>query len=183
MTLRDRTMRLVFTALLIAIVQFTSLGHARVPEEYRLKAAFLYNFIKFVEWPSGAFADPTSPMVVCVLAGDQFFEAIRSLEGKTVDQRMLTIRRMARAEDAGQCHVLFIDSSERDRAGRMLESVGNRAVLTVSDMEGFVRSGGMIGLIESGNRIRFEINVAGARFAGLKISSKLLRLADTIVAR
>ena len=156
--------------------------HALSPllREYHIKAAFLYNFAKFVEWPDQTLADTSVPIGVGVLGKDPFGSALDSINGKTVRGRSLVIKRFETVQDLEFCHVLFISSSEEKHLASILESLKDRSVLTVSEAEQFTQCGGIIKLTEKGNRIRFEINLGAADRARLKISSKLLKLATIV---
>lgn len=137
--------------------------------EYDLKAAFLVNFVQFVKWPGSASA------TVGILGDDPFEGKLQKvLHGK------LGIRRSRRPEDLKNCQIIFISKSERGNVGAILSSLEGANVLTVGDMEGFARQGGIIGLTMDGDRVRFEINTAAARRAGLEISSRLLKLASRV---
>lgn len=148
--------------------------------EYEIKAAFLYKFTMFVEWPSAAFANPGAPVLVGILGADPFGDALGTvLRGRTVRQRPLQFRTFAQAADAVKagCHVLFVARSEIPRLPEILEAVGARPVLTVGDTEGCAAAGVAINLVERDRRVRFEINREAAARAGLRISSQLLDLA------
>jgi hypothetical protein len=146
--------------------------------EYEIKAAMLYNFAKFVEWPPAARTDAQAPIVVGVLGQDPFGAVLDdTMRDKSVYGRSILVRRFRTLADLDPCHVLFISRSERKRVPEILRSLQKSSVLTVSDAERFAGLGGIIGFTLRGNRIRFEINNDAARRAGLKISSKLLRLA------
>ena len=152
-------------------------------QEYRLKAAFLYNFAKFIDWPSDSFPDSASPIMLCVLGSDPFGSALaETLEGKTVRARPLVIRRFQQVEDVQTCHILFVGRSEEKRLAQTLERLQGSAVVTVGEMEGFARVGGIINFFTEHDKIRFEINVGAAERAGLSISSKLLNLARIVRA-
>lgn len=171
-------------ALLLALAQLSPPARAQEAyREYDVKAAFLYNFVKFVEWPAGAFRDDRSPIEICVYGTDPFGESLDGVvKGETVGGRGLVIRRPAHlAGGAGfeGCHVLFIAGSERERASEVLAVVAGRPVLTVADSDGFLRAGGMINFVLDEGRVRFRINEAPAERVHLTISSKLLRLATT----
>jgi len=146
--------------------------------EYQVKAAFVYHFTKFVEWPPAAFASTTAPFVVGVLGDDPFGDALdRALAGKTVKGRKIVIERFKDIPAASRCHVLFISASEKSRVPVVVENLHAAHVLTVSDIENFARMGGMVGFVEENTHIRFDINAARAQQAGLEVSSKLLALA------
>lgn len=150
--------------------------------QYRIKAAFLYNFAKFVEWPPEAFDDENSTLVLGVLGVDPFGAALESLAGKTVRGRKLTIKRFDSILDLSHCHVLFITSSVQEQQQKALESLEGSNVLTVGEMQRFVQmGGGVINLVIRKNKLRFEINLDAGKRAGLVISSQLLNLADSVV--
>lgn len=146
--------------------------------EYRLKAAFLFNFVQFVEWPSSAFADDRAPLVICVVGSDPFGDALdQTVEGESVDGRRIVARRAGDRESLDACHLLFVSRSEQTRLPTVLQSMGSAApVLTVSDIDGFVGEGGTIGFFLDRKRIRFEISPSQAHRRGLKLSSQLLGL-------
>jgi hypothetical protein len=148
--------------------------------EYLVKAALLYNFAKFTEWPDAAFADPAAPLRMCVLGRDPFGPALNAIAGKPIAGRTVAISRLAGVDGITDCQVLFISRSERDRLDAILERLDGRPILTVADMPEFSRDSGIINLKIVAERIRFEVNVAVAEHAGLSFSSKLLVLAERI---
>jgi hypothetical protein len=151
------------------------------PTEYQLKAVFLFNFSQFVEWPARAFPDAHTPLVIGVLGSDPFGADLDEVvQGETVNGRSLVVRRFKRIEDIGACHILFISSSEGPQLARILQSIKDRNVLTVTDSAGLERRGVMIGFVNDKNRIRLRINLQAAEAAGLKLSSKLLRPAEIV---
>jgi hypothetical protein len=146
------------------------------PED-KVKAAFLYNFTKFVEWPTNVFATPDAPLVIGVLGRDPFGQVLDdTLKNKTVKNRRVVLVRCKRTEDAAGCHVLYICDSEQKKLPAILGELRGKPILTVSDLDGFSRQGGMIELIKSEDTIGFEINRKAADREGLRLSSKLLRL-------
>lgn len=148
------------------------------PSEYQVKAAFLFNFAKFVEWPPQAFAGPTSPIVIGILGENPFGDDLeRTIRDKTVNNRPFTIKEIRSLPEATNCHILFISTSEKKRLSEIFESLRGATVLTVGETERFVETGGMINLVKEADKIRFQINDGAAKGAGLKISSKLLNLA------
>jgi len=153
---------------------------ARISREYLIKAAILYNFAKFAEWPAAAFRNDGAPLRICVLGDDPFGPALNSLQGKTVRNRALAAAHIASVDAAAACHILFISASESERLDTILNTVGKLPVLTVADISRFANSGGIIALKEVDKRSRIEVNIGAADQAGLKLSSKLLRLADTV---
>ncbi len=151
--------------------------------EYLVKAAFLYNFAKFTEWPSDAYANGAAPLRVCVLGEDPFGTALETIEGKRIKQRLVATLRIARLDQARRCQVLYISASERDRLGAILARLGGEPILTVTDLAGPDRPGAMINFQTVADKVRFEIDTDHAAFAGLSFSSKLLSLAETYAGR
>ncbi len=158
-------------------------ANASASREYRIKAAFLYNFAKFTVWPAEAFADAKAPLRLCVLGEDPFHGALAALEGRTVKNRPMVAGRLSSGDPLGQCHLLFVSASEHGRLGTILESLRGMPVLVVGDTPHFARSGGTIRLKIVGNKVRFEINVGAAQHAKLKIDSRLLRLGRIVGKR
>lgn len=147
--------------------------------EYQVKAAFLLNFAKFVEWPSSAFADPDSPVAICILGKDPFGRTIDDLvQGETANGRKLTVRRMSQLPGPQVCQVAFAVGPAKEVA-KTLEGLG-RGVLTVGEGESFARDGGIIAFVIENRRVRFDINQTAAENAALKLSSKLLSVARSI---
>lgn len=147
------------------------------PTEYQIKAAFIFHFAKFVEWPAAAFPKASSPIIVGVIGENPFQDALeKTMKNKTVDEHPMVIREFRSAADAANCHILFISSSEKARLPQILKQLKGRSVLTVGEMPGFTEAGGMINFVLEGTKIRFRIKNDAANDAGLKISSKLLNL-------
>jgi len=151
--------------------------------EYDVKAAFLFNFTKFVEWPPAAFADEHSLLKICVLGEDPFGKPLRELATGEVGGRRLTLKYLENLSHLESCHVLFVCRSERDRLPRILVDLHTAPVLTVGDTPGFTDQGGMINFILEGTKVRFDVNQEAAERAGLKISSRLLALAKHVKGR
>ena len=149
-------------------------------DEYAVKAAFLFNFAKFVKWPAEADPNEESTIPICVLGADPFGPALDSIDGKVVSGRRVEVRRMKRLEPLEACRILFICKSEQERLHKILRTLKDTNVLTVGDMEGFAQIGGVINLIVVQGKVRFEINVDAAQQAGLKVSSQLLKLARIV---
>jgi hypothetical protein len=148
--------------------------------EYQVKAAFLLNFGKFVEWPDAAFSDD-GRLHICVLGEDPFGETLdATLKGRTVGNRQVTPRRIGGPAAADSCQIVFVSRSERDHVRAILQALSGDPVLLVGEVDRFAREGGMINFIEVDQKIRFEINEVAAREAGLKISSQLLKLATIV---
>jgi hypothetical protein len=171
------------TTLLLAglLLPAAARGAPPTPTEYEVKTAFLFNFAKFVEWPQAAFPDAGAPFTICVLAeGALGLQMAGTLSEKTVHDRPLAVRRLDGPGDAGGCQVVFLGPSEGGRVEKDLSALKGAPVLTVGDVEGFARRGGMIGFTLKDRRVRFDINQTPAAVAGLKISSQLLKLAETV---
>jgi len=142
--------------------------------EYQLKAAFLFNFARFVQWPDKAFSSADSPLVIGVLGEDPFGQPLRDIvENKSVSGRKLAIKYLKANDSLAGCHLLFISRSEKDRAGTVLAQLAGQNTLTVADFDGFARMGGMMNLFVSEKNVQFEINVEATERAQLKVSSKL----------
>jgi hypothetical protein len=146
--------------------------------EYQVKAAFLLNFTKFVEWPQSAFEAADSPIAICILGDDPFGAALdRTVAGEVVGGRKLTIQRLKRAPAPKACQELFIRTDKE--ISRIPSGLGP-GVLTVGEGESFLRDGGMIAFVIESRRVRFSINLSAAENAGLKLSSRLLSVAKSI---
>lgn len=152
-----------------------------VPQEYKVKAAFLYNFTLFVEWPAEAFSGNDSPLNICILGKSPFGDVLGSLKGKTVKTRKLVVRQINSVQEMRSCQVLFVSASEKMQLPNILAAAKNQNVLTVSDMDGFAEAGGIINFITLEDKVRFEINLKAAQQARLKISSQLLKLARDVI--
>jgi hypothetical protein len=151
---------------------------SRRPTEYQVKAAYLANFARFVEWPRGAIADD-NPIPVCVVGQDPFGPALdAALSGESVDRHPLVPRRIGGMREVDGCRILFVPSSEA-LMGSVVPAE-RLPILTVSDAPGFLKRGGMIEFVLDANRVRFKINLAAARTAGLNLSSELLRVAVAV---
>lgn len=148
--------------------------------EYQVKAAFLYNFAKFVEWPPEALPDDR-PFIIGILGQDPFDGLIdEAVAGKTVRDRRIVVKRYSKMEDAIESQILYISASEGENAIRIAKRIGRAPILTVSDADRFAEQGGMVQLMVEQNRVRFAINVAAVERAGLKPSSQLLKLARIV---
>lgn len=146
--------------------------------EYQVKAGFICNFIKYVEWPP---SKDNGPLSICILGKTPSDDAFDSMKGRTVRNRVIAVRRIGTMEELGDCEVLFISASQKRNLPHILAALEGRGVLTVSDMKRFVDSGGMIGFVTHGENLRFEINLKAATRAGLRLSSQLLKLASALI--
>ena len=172
---------LVAFAVLAALLAAAGAADAEVAvSEYDVKAAFLFNFTKFVEWPSAAFTDEHSPLRICILGEDPFGKTLRVLTEGEVAGRRLTLLHLDKLNNLEACHVLYVSRSEVDRLPQVLAGLHNAPVLTVGDAKGFIDEGGMINFILEGSKVRFDVNQEAAERAGIKISSRLLALAKHV---
>jgi hypothetical protein len=149
--------------------------------EYQIKAAFLYNFAKFVEWPAASFKDSNSPIAICVVGQNPFGAILEeTVNGKKLEGRHFVVRNITADQLAGGCHILFVSSSERKHSRAILESIKTPGVLTVGEVDGFAMDGGVINFKLDGGKLRFEINPEAAAKEGLQIRSNLLSLAQIV---
>ncbi len=178
MALLARKASRLFVALaLVALGTRSAEAQGPASREYGLKAAYLYNFMKFVSWPSEALDGSPEHIVVCVHGEDPFVDNLDKIDGKPVGQRSVVVHRCEDLLDLSRCHVLFISSRNAVPLDQVLNEAATAGVLTVSDIEDFIDLGGMIGFKVTRNRLRFEINLTAAERAGLRLRSRLLRLA------
>lgn len=171
--------------LLVALVSSACAPAGRAqteaPGEYQLKAAFLFNFAKFIDWPATSFATPQSPFTICILGTDPFGHAMDdALQGKTVGDRPVTVKRSKDLADARRCQMVFVSSSEKRRVREILGSLRGTNALVVGESEGFAEAGAAVQFTIEDDRVRFLINTDAAARAGLKVSSKLLSLARVV---
>ena len=158
----------------------TSSARGEPAPEYAVKAAFLFNFAKFVEWPAESFAGPASPIVLFVFGVDPFGDALKSLKGKTANGRPIVVRYAANLGEVERCHILFVSATEKANLPNILLNTKGWSILTVGDMHGFAQDGGVINMVKEEGRVGIEINMEAAHRSRLKISSKLLALAKIV---
>jgi len=171
------------TLLVLAAGVLLLLGSARAQPtltESQAKAAFVLNFARYVEWPERAFPARETPLSICLLGRDPVGNALLALEGRQVQNRVVTVRRLANADEARTCHVLFLAESEERRLVHALRGLIGLPVLTVGDTDGFIDNGGAIGLVQGEGRLQFEVNRHVLDQAQLKASSNLLKLARNL---
>lgn len=171
-------MKIAILVLFLTLTSGTPGARAPAQEatEAQVKAAFLYKFVKFVDWPSEAFSDNRAPIIVGLVGEDFITSAIdQTISGKIANGRRVLVKRFSNFRAMTRCHVLFISSSQRDNLPQILAAAGS-AVLTVGETEGFVHMGGIINFTIVDNKLRFEISQLAGERAGLKISAKLLNL-------
>jgi hypothetical protein len=151
-------------------------------EELQAKAAFIYNFCKYIDWPADRFASNSSPIVITVLCHHSTQDAFETIRGKSAGGRMLEVRLVKKAEEIGSTHILYICGSDRVHCGHIPELYRTQGILTINDREPSATcDGAIISFLTLDKRLRFQINLRAARQAGLKISSQLLKLATNVV--
>lgn len=155
-------------------------AQGEVGEERLLKAVFIYNFAKFTRWPDSSWSGESQPLRLCTVGEDNLIAEIERLSGRPIQGRTVAVETLQRSGEWAECQLLYIARSEQSRYRTIVESLRGKPVLTVSEIQGFGRSGGTIELYRKGGKIRFLINLAVAREAGLEISSRLLSLAEVI---
>lgn len=165
-------------AVLVAVGLLGGRGAIAAPTAQQVEAVFLFYFSQFVDWPPGSFADQSSPIVIGVLGDDPFDGSLdQAVAGERVNGRPVVVRRLKSLADTTGCHILYISSSEAAQLTQIMSALKGRKVLTVSDLGGFVQSGGMIRFVLIDQHVRLVVNPQAAQAAGLKLSSKLLRAA------
>ena len=172
---------LVLAALLSSACAPVDRAQAEPPGEYQLKAAFLFNFAKFIDWPATNFSSPQSPFIICILGTDPFGHAMDDvLRDKSIDNRPVVISRLKNITEAKQCHMVFVSQSETAHLADLIQELRGARILLVGESDGFAAAGGMIQFTREDNHVRFLINSDAADRAGLKVSSKLLSLARVV---
>jgi hypothetical protein len=176
----------IATVILGVLLRAGSVRAAETPalSERQVKALFLFNFAKYVEWPAGAFSNSSAPIVIGVVGEDGLGDEFRRVTGeRTVNDRKVVIKQIDGTADLKDCQILFIGSSEKGRLAEILEAVKDSAVLTVGETDRFLQQEGMINFTKKENKIRLEINLVPAQRVNLKLSSKLLTVADVVLGK
>ena len=151
--------------------------------EHRVKAAFLYKFASYVEWPAGSFPRPDSPLRIGVIGDDDLAaELTRTVAGRTVDTRSVTVL-SSREADFESVHMVFIGRSQAGRLAALVRSLQQRPILIVTETDNALSQGAMINFLLAEGRVRFEISLAAAGRSGLQLSSRLLAVAQNVVTR
>ena len=145
--------------------------------EYVVKTAFIYNFLKFTQWPNGTFAKPDSPIVVCTMGADLYGSALNVLTSKHIDSHPVTLERSVPANALGKCNTIIVSGQSPFQALAELGPYKTHPVLTIGDGADFASAGGVIGLVNVDRQVRFQINVGAVHRSGLSISSQLLKIA------
>ena len=159
----------------------TNLFAQATSKEYQIKAAFLFNFMQFVEWPPTVFKNANDPFRIGVLGQDPFNAALEdTVQGETISNHKIIVEHAMQVDDLKNCQLIFISKSEKKHVAEILSALDDKPVLTVSEIEGFAERGGGINFYLEGNKVRFEVNPDAARHDGLKVSSQLLSLGKII---
>jgi hypothetical protein len=167
------------TLSLLLLLACSQMSHAQVIDEYRVKAAFLYNFAKFVEWPVGSFKNAEDPIIICVF-GNPFGDRLENtVNGKEIDGRRLIVRQISDISEFAGCHILFV-ATDKKRMTDLLGSVKASPILTIGEARNFAEAGGVIGFKLESGKVRLQINIYAAERAHLRVSSKLLGLAEIV---
>lgn len=170
----------VFLSLICAWPQAAAAGS----KEYKVKAAYLYNFVKFIDWPDSAFGDASAPVTICVLGEDRFEGILeKAVAGKEVRGHGVVVRSLgagAPTPASAECQILFVSPSEQGRVAEILADVAEAPVVTVGEMAGFAESGGILNFTIDGGRVKVELNMEAANRAGLRVSGKLQQVTKAV---
>jgi hypothetical protein len=173
-----RCLWLVLLGLLVFGARTSCDAAPEVSKEYQVKAAFLYNFTKFVEWPASRFPDATSPIVIAVLGRNPFGAELEAIvRERKVNGRGLVVKVIDSADAAASAHLLFVDAGVEDRLVGKMDALQKAGVLLVGESPRFIAAGGIINFTLEADKVRFQINPQAGEQAGLKISAQLLKLA------
>jgi hypothetical protein len=180
---RRRRSRLI-TGLMVAglFLVGTSTGAQSDEDEYRVKAAFLFHFAQLVDWPSGTVTGTTQPLLICTVGEDLFHGALETtVAGKAIGARVISVLHLKFDADMTNCQILFVGQAQSKRIPTLLAGLGKAPVLTVGETADFLGTGGMIRFLLQDDKVRFEINLDAAKSANLRISSRLLILAQNVL--
>jgi|SRR5579871_3373014 len=170
----------LFAAIVLAALHFP-MAQGQTIDEYQVKAAFLYNFAKFVDWPVQSFKSPVDPIAICLFGPSPFGNSLEdAVDRKVVGGRTFVVRRISDAPHTGSCHILFVASSEQRHFKAVIPDLSMIGVLIVGESPGFAAEIGIVNFKLEEGRVRIEINVHAAERANLRISSKLLSLAEIV---
>ncbi len=173
----------IFVMACAAMFCFAAARGAEAPtlSETQVKALFLFNFTKYVEWPESAFASPTAPLTIGLVGDTELAEPLRALvAGKTVNGHPIVIEDKISADRATNCHILFLSAAEQKQLPALLPALRGQPVLVVGEHEKFTRLGGIVNFGWRNEKVRLEINQNMAGEARLKLSAKLLGVADVV---
>ena len=171
---------IVLIDVLVVSCNWALSGEVDRASEYEVKAAFLLNFVRFIDWSDQTKGEADNEIILGIAGEDRFGEALNLISGKKVKGRVVVVNRFDDSDNLTACDILFISSSEKDRLSSIMATLKDLPILTVSEIEGFTQRGGIINFIIVANKIRFEINPDAAKQVGIHISSQLLQLARIV---
>jgi hypothetical protein len=178
----SKKLLLSITTFMIVCIAFSTSAQPQVNKEYQVKAAFLLNFTRFIEWPPSSFASEQAPIVIGILGANPFGNYLNEIIiGEKVGQHPLVVQQFKDINDMKSCHILFINKLEHEYLVRIAEITKGKDVLTVSDAPDFLKQGGMVRFFTRSNKMQFQINLDVVKKTKLDISSKLLRLSEIYV--
>jgi len=185
-TYGGRTLRLVLActgwlAGLTPLPAQAEVSSSSAAKEYEVKAAFVFNFLKFIDWPAGG---AEGKFVVAVVGSDEALQACKMMDGKTVQDKTVAVKAINAADvekAAGEMHVLYLAGGAD--AGKLAPALQKKPILTIGEANGFIDNGGMINFVVKDQKVRFEINLQAAEGSGLKIKAQLLKLADRVIQK
>lgn len=151
-----------------------------VPDEYQVKAVYLFNLSKFIRWPESVFDSPTASIRICVLGKNPFPEFDALVKDKKVDEHPVKVQYLRDFKEAGTCHILFVSQSEQGDQAAILAYLRQYPIFTVSDIENFAERGGMLQFYNSGNKVRLMVDPQTVKKAGMQASSRLLQVAKVV---
>ena len=167
--------------LLIFSSSFFTVAAQEIANEDKIKASYVFNFIRFIEWPFNEPGDPSKPIVVCAInRKNQFIKAFSPVIGKKVKGHLLAFKQITNPNNLEGCHLLYIDKAEKNLIPRLLPEIKKHNILSISDTKSFCSLGGMIGMVTKKGKIKVEINLDVAKAAGFKINSNLLEVAKIV---
>lgn len=176
--------KILFFSILICLLSvriLAQMGFTMYPSEYQIKAKYLYNLARFVDWPEHTFADSNSSYIIGILGKDPFgIDLEKTIEGKKINGRNFSVKRFKNYKNIQFSHILFINFTDPQKLDQAIKKIDNKFILTVGDAENFAHKGGILNFIIKDKKIRFQINLQAAKKSGIQISSKILRQAYII---
>ena len=169
--------------LTISLLSLSMISQSKneISREYQIKAVFLYNFTQFIEWPAGAFPQADVPLVIGILGSDPFGKYLdETIQGEKINGHPLVVQRYHTLAEISHCQILYVSTEEKNQLKEIFAHAQTHHILTVGDAPNFAKQGGMIRFFPEENKIRIRINLTSVKNADLKVSSKLLRLAEII---
>lgn len=165
--------------LIITVALFLQAGAVQAAPEHEVKAAYLYNFLKFVFWDDSAHKDGNK-LNVCLIGNHPFRDSLSPIEGRKIQNKTLSVKKIVQASELQQCQILFISRSEEKRLRKLLKDADSLQLLTISDIVEFTQRGGAIGFLQIGNLTKFDINMKNAGNNRIFFKSDLLELAEDV---